>query len=257
MGRVSKARYFAFIVYSDNAPENWVEILKETHCSFAISPEHDPSESPSYFVPKPVFDSETGEVVGYEIDEEGTVAEEMPEPPKKHFHVVLYTGTGPASIEAAKEKIPEGIAANGHVEMVSAPRNYQRYLIHLDDKDKQQFVHEGDDPYKKILVLNNFPLDLTRDYSKHQLEKFRCEIFEIIRDKGFMEYSDLIDYLMNIGDFERLDYAANHTMLFSAYLASKRGKEKAKREKEEREKREKEERMADQWSRLTGEPPRE
>lgn len=178
-----KARYFGFLVYEESAPDNWRDILKKSHGCYAISPLHAGDD----------------------------------EHAKPHYHVV-YAHGNTATLSAAQSVIPSEIPANGHIEMIRQPRNYQRYLIHLDDPDKEQF--EGGK--NAITVLNGFPLDLSRDYSKAELLAFRNEIYELIRENSMTEYCELIDYLMDSGEFELLDYASNHTILFNTYLSSRR-----------------------------------
>lgn len=181
MAADQKVRYCAFLVYPESAPQDWKQRLKDSHGSYAISPLHEPAEE------------------------------------KPHYHVI-YKHSGPARIEVLEKCIPGGIAANGYVEPVNSPRNYQRYLIHLDDPDKQQF--EGGS--NEIETINGFPLDLSRDYSKAELQGFRSQIFEAIRDNEMVEYSELLDYLMDSGEVDLLDYASNHTILFNTYLTSRR-----------------------------------
>ena len=177
-----KGSYFAFLVYEDSAPSGWRDLLKASHLSFAISPLHEPDE----------------------------------EVKKPHWHVVYFHGS-PCTVECALRAIPEGVPANGHLEILHAPRNYQRYLIHLDDNDKQQF----DEGAKAIDVLNCFPLDLSRDYSAAERAAQRARIWELIRVGGFTEYWDLLDYLYD-NDLELFDYAAQHTILFNTALTSRR-----------------------------------
>lgn len=179
---VEKARYGVFLVYPESAPENWFDQLKESMGSYAISPLHEPGD---------------GE--------------------KPHYHVIYRHGN-PITLECMERLIPDGVAANGHVQLCNHPRNYARYLIHLDDPDKQQFEGPGD-----ITLINGYPLDLSRDYSRAELMEFRARIFELIRDFDIFEYSDLLDYLLD-HDHDLLDYASNHTILFNTYISSRRNK---------------------------------
>ena len=183
MGNDAKARYACFLVYSESAPEDWKQRLKKTHGCYAISPLHEPDEENS----------------------------------KPHYHVIYRHGN-PVTLATMGRFIPSDIPANGHVELVTAPRNYQRYLIHLDDPEKQQFEDGAD----AIEVLNGFPLDLTRDYSKAELQGFRSEIYSLIREYDMTEYAELLDYLMDNGEVDLLDYASNHTILYNTYLTSRR-----------------------------------
>lgn len=175
----NKYRYFAFEVYPESAPGDWMQTLKDSHGPYAISPLHTPEDG------------------------------------NPHHHVI-YKHTGPATLDFAKAVIPEGIPANGYVEPVFAPRNYQRYLIHLDDPEKQQFKPS------EITVLNGFPLDLTRDFSAAELREHSLKVFEIIREYNLTEYADLIDYCMDNEAPEIFDYAKSHTILFNTYISSRR-----------------------------------
>lgn len=184
---MQKARYFTFLVYPDSAPANWVDELRDSHGSFAISPLHQPDDG----------------------DEQG----------KPHFHVIYCHGNT-ASLEAARQAIPEDVPANGKIEIVTAPRNYQRYLLHLDDPDKQQFPGGS----KEITLLGCFPLDLSRDFSAAERAAQRAKVFSIIRENGLVEYADLLDGLMDEGWDDLFDWAFNHTIALTHYLASCRGR---------------------------------
>jgi len=178
-----KWRYFCFVVYPESAPENWRQILKESHLPFAISPLHSPDDENS----------------------------------KPHYHVVYKHGN-PITLDCAKECIPESIPANGYIEPVRNPRGYQRYLIHLDDLEKEQF--QGS--VKELIdVINGFPLDLTRDFSQAERAEQRRKIHGVIREFNMFEYSELLDFLIEY-DNDLYDYACNHTILFNTYLTSRR-----------------------------------
>ena len=198
-----KSRYFAFIVYPQN-PAIWekpldtpgeedyaelreklAEILRETFGQYAISPIHQP-------------------------DDENKNA---------HWHVV-YKHSNTCTLKAAQGIIPSVLPLNGYILMLHHPRVYQRYLIHLDNLDKEQF----DGGTNEILTVNGFPLDLTREFSAPELRQMRDEIHDLIRSNEIYEYADLLDALADAGEVDLLDYACNHTILFSTYLSSRRYK---------------------------------
>lgn len=186
MGATPRAYYAVFLVYPESAPADWWERLKASHGSFARSPLHEPDE----------------------------------ESAKPHYHVIYKHGTN-LNLDGMKRVIPDGIAANGYIELCAHPRNYQRYLVHLDDPEKQQW--EGD-PRELIETCNGFPLDLSRDFSPSERAEQRRQVFQLIRDNGVCEYADLLEGLMDAGLYDLFDYACNHTILFSHYLASRRGR---------------------------------
>lgn len=178
-----KWRYFQFLVYADSAPKDWVSQLRDSLGMYAISPEHEP-----------------------EGDEK-----------KPHYHVIYKHGN-PVALDTARRFIPEGVPANGYIEPVIHPGNAQRYLIHLDQPEKQQFSGgQGE-----IIALNGFPLDLTRELSKLEKQQVREKIFIWIRENGIDEYAKLLDGLDMLGNPDMFEYAFNHTIAFNAYLKSRR-----------------------------------
>lgn len=177
-----KKRYFLFEVYPESAPLDWQKQLKETLCPFAISPLHQPDE--------------------------GTK--------KPHHHVIFYS-PGPITLANAYEVIPSDVPANGHIEWAKSSQGAQRYLIHLDDPEKEQFPQGP----KCITCLNGFPLDLTRQYSAAELRELRRRVHQFVRDYDIVEYAELLDALGEL-DADMYDYACNHTILFNTYISSRR-----------------------------------
>ena len=184
MAKVVKKRYFLFIVYPESAPDDWMDILKRTRCPYAVSPLHQPDD----------------------------------EHDKPHYHVIFYT-PGPITLENAYDVIPSEVPANGHIEWAKSSSGSQRYLIHLDDPDKEQFEKGA----KAIKILNGFPLDLTREYSAAELRELRRRVLDFIREYEIMEYCDLVYGLEDI-DLDMQDYACNHTILFDRVISSRRNK---------------------------------
>lgn len=46
MSKYIKARTWGMVVYPQSAPEDWVELLRETYIQFAVSPLHDKDVNP-------------------------------------------------------------------------------------------------------------------------------------------------------------------------------------------------------------------
>jgi hypothetical protein len=141
---------------------------------------------------------------------------------KDHYHV-MYCHGNTLRDEALKRCIPEGIAANGHVEIVTNPRGYMRYLIHLDDPEKEQF----EDGRDHIECVNGFPLDLSKEYTQEERKQMKREIFQYIRTCDVLEYCDLIDGLMDDCMYDHADVAANSTITFKGYIDSRRNKRRS------------------------------
>lgn len=179
--------YWVFLVYPSSAPSDWIDRLRASHGMFAVSPLH-------------------------AADDDVAVP---------HHHVI-YKHENSIRLEYARRILnATEVPANGYVEPCPHPSAYQRYLVHLDDGEKEQFVGN---PLELIRVLNGFPLDLTREYTPAQRREQRIRCFKLIRDNGIVEYSDLLDGLIDMGEFDLFDYACSHTILFNGYLASARGR---------------------------------
>lgn len=110
MAATKRYRNYACMVYPDSAPENWVDILKDSHIPIFISPLHEKDIDP------------------------------LGQPKKPHYHVmVMYDGV--QTLDQVREFL-NGIAANNFVEIVKSLRGYARYLIHKDNPEKVQYDAE-------------------------------------------------------------------------------------------------------------------
>lgn len=74
------------------------------------------------------------------------------ENPFEHYHVV-YKHSNTITLEGARKAIVGGIFKNDYLLLLHHPRLYQRYLIHLDDPDKEQFSAGRE----SIEIINGFP----------------------------------------------------------------------------------------------------
>lgn len=101
-----RTRNFAFIVYPDSAPADWVDILTEYHVEALISPLHDKDINPDGAQKKP------------------------------HYHVlVMFTSV--KTVEQA-QVVRDSVGGVGW-EIVASTRGYARYLCHLDNPEKAQY----------------------------------------------------------------------------------------------------------------------
>lgn len=104
---VEKTRTYASVVYPESAPNDWINILKETHVKALISPLHDKDLN----------------------EGDGT-------PKKAHYHVFV-TFDGPKTREQALSFF-KTICGVG-LERIESSRGYARYLCHLDNPEKHQY----------------------------------------------------------------------------------------------------------------------
>lgn len=197
--KAQKFRYFGFLVCQTDRDgnvnyqtrEELTRKLRNTFGDFCISPLHQP-------------DSDDGTDF-------------------LHWHVV-YRHPNTVAIEFVRNWVQEqGLEVyNNFVLGLHHPRNYQRYLVHLDNPEKEQF-HVND-----IEVVNNFPLDLSKEMSETERFEMQMEIESFIDDYNVMEYSVMCMFLRQKGYTDHYRYFTTHTNHFSKYLDSVRNAAKAK-----------------------------
>lgn len=180
-----KKRNWAFVLYPESAPSNWLELLQQTGLQCAISPLHN-----------------------RDIDPTG-------EPKKPHFHVIAcYSGPTSYNVvkgltDSLKQPIPQAL------EQV---RGYYRYLTHMDNPEKAQYDASG------IVTINGFNISDFVDLTRSELLQIKQSIFGLIQAEDILEYSDLIDFLLAGQMMVELDVASSNTLLFDRYVSSRRNK---------------------------------
>ena len=181
-----KKRNWAFVLYPESAPCNWVEILSQTGLQCAVSPIHDKDLDP------------TGE------------------PKKAHFHVIICY-SGPTSFNVVKSltdslncPIPQPL------EQV---RGYYRYLTHKDNPEKFQYSDMD------IKTINGFSIFDFIELTKSEVLSIKRELQTLIRNAGIFEYSDLMDLLQDSDMVQQYDVASCNTYFFEKYISSRRNKQ--------------------------------
>ncbi len=101
---------WAFIIYPESMPENWLSILRDTHIIGAVSPLHDK-----------------------DITEDGEIK-------KPHYHVLLKYPSKKSIQQVYSLCFKLGSRVSP--EAVESFDGYLRYLIHEDDPDKYQYNKE-------------------------------------------------------------------------------------------------------------------
>jgi len=180
-----KKRNWAFVLYPESAPSDWMEQLQATGLPIAISPLHDRDLDP------------TGE------------------PKKAHHHIILCF-SGPTtynSVKAITDNLGQPIP-----QPLESVRGYYRYLTHKDNPDKVQYS-EAD-----IQHLNGFNILDFAELTRSEVFQMKRTILSIIRELQLTEYSDLIFYLEDAGLYGEMEVATNHTIFFDAVLRSCRYK---------------------------------
>ena len=189
MGKVDKERYWTFIMYPDSRPENWKEILQETGLRFAISPLHDKDINP------------TGEQK------------------KPHYHVLVIF-EGPTTYNRVCQ-ITESINASIPKRVMSTI-GLIRYFTHEDNPEKAQYNKED------ITTINGLDIKEINGITSTEKERIKRAIIEMININEFVEYKQIIDYLIQQQLYEYMEICSNNTIFFTAYMNSTRYSRKEK-----------------------------
>lgn len=190
MAKILKKRNWAFVVYPESAPEDWIEQLQQRGVVGAISPLHD-----------------------RDLNATG-------EPKKAHWHVIV-TYEGPTA-QSVVERLTERLNAPKPIPLEQV-RGYYRYLTHKDNPEKAQYDE------KDIQTLNGFDIRDFVEMTKSEVNAKIRIIQKMIRELDFLEYADLLDYLQDEDELaDEYDVAINHTILLNTYIKSRRYKREPK-----------------------------
>lgn len=168
-GQTQRYRMWAFIVYPDSAPDGWISILREQGLMGYISPLHTPDEKDK----------------------------------KQHYHVMLRFENQKS--ESQIDDISKSV--NG-----SKPRAvqvwtaYARYLLHLDDPQKEQFAdHSG------VVSLGGakYAEDISRFDVSDEVAKARA-IMKVVWDAGIMDFYTALGFIEDSGHHEWVQWLYEH-----------------------------------------------
>lgn len=185
MAKIQKGRIWASVGYPESLPTDWLEKLRETGLTIAISPLHDKDVNPD------------GEVK------------------KEHYHII-FSYEGPTTYNNVKE-LCDCFNMTIPIKLESL-RGMYRYHLHLDNPEKFQY----DD--RDRILLNGFDTNSVNELTKTEVNKLKKELISFINNNDILEYSDLITILLDNDQSQLLDVATSHTILFNTFITSKRNK---------------------------------
>lgn len=153
MTRTVKKRNWAFVLYPDSVPDDWVEILRLTGLEIAISPLHDKDE------------------------DEG-------KPKKAHWHVIAVYN-GPTSSAVVERLSVEKLKGTKPIAL-EAVKGYYRYLTHMDNPEKAQYDES------EIQLLNGFDEKNYNDLTATQKDQIKLDVIKLIEEMKIVEYRGLV-----------------------------------------------------------------
>lgn len=158
MAKETRTRNWSIIVYPESAPENWRQILDESHIEWIESPLHEFDTNP------------TGEVK------------------KPHYHVLLLFG-GVKSYDQVSEFIKP---LNGPIpQRCHNARAMVRYFAHLDNPDKFQYSVADIIPHGGVDIAELLKPSTSERYTMIK------EMCEYVGANNITDFYELMDYAMD------------------------------------------------------------
>ena len=184
--RTTKARNFAFIIYPESIPENWVECLEKLGVSMAISPLHDSDESERKF-------EDMSE------EEQDLIRSGNKVYKKAHYHV-LYIARNPVTVESVRKKVKRvlGNSAISHIEIVDSVEYYYQYLTHESSDAIRKNKHVYDK--KDIIYVNDFDIDRYITLDENQKRELKNKLLDIVDEYCLVNTKDLMAFIKIRGD---------------------------------------------------------
>ena len=178
-----RSNKWAFILYKDSCPINYLEVLEEMMIPFILSPWHDKDINKS-----------TGKLN------------------KPHKHGALFFESL-KSYSQVSILLSEKLNTPSHIEMIHSPTGMLNYFTHASNPEKTLYDTE------KIEYGAGFKID--KFLTEQDSDRVIADIINIIEEQDFKEFKDLVNYMKNTNN-TLLNIVADKTYFFSKYLDSRR-----------------------------------
>ncbi|HGF8210273.1 replication protein [Enterococcus hirae] len=197
MAKEKRSNKWAFLIYKESAPDNYLEILNGLHVPFVLSPWHD----------KDIY-SGTGELK------------------KSHKHGAFYFDSL-KSYTQVSEFVSDKLNGPAHVEVVMSPKGMFDYFTHAENPSKT--------PYDVENIESGAGFELDKFLLEQNTDNFMNDVIDIIEENNFMEFEDLVRYARE-NNYLLLGLIVERTYFFAKYLDSRRyskGKKPYKQQEEQ------------------------
>lgn len=183
MTKDKRSNKWAFLIYKESAPENYLEVLEDLHIPFILSPWHDKD-----------INSKTGEFK------------------KSHKHGALFFDSL-KSYSQVSELLTEKLNTPAHVEVVMSPKGMYDYFIHAENPEKT--LYSNDD------IESGCGFELDKFLISNNNDQFLSSVIDIIEEYNFTEFNKLVYYARQ-EDYSLLSFIIDKTYFFAKYLDSRR-----------------------------------
>lgn len=183
MAKDKRSNKWAFLIYKESAPEDYLDVLEEMHVPFIVSPWHDKDINRS-----------TGEFK------------------KAHKHGALFFETL-KSYTQVSELLQEKLNTPAHIEVVMSPKGMYDYFTHAENPEKT--LYNIDD------IESGAGFELDKFLAEQSSDKFLNKVIDLIEDNDITEFEVLV-YFARANDYMLLNLVIDKTYFFAKFLDSRR-----------------------------------
>lgn len=183
MAKEKRSNKWAFLLYQESAPENYLDILEEMHIPFVLSPWHDKD-----------VNKETGEFK------------------KAHKHGALYFDSL-KSYSQVSELVTTHLNTPAHVEVIMSPKGMYDYFTHAENPEKT--LYDIND------IESGCGFDLDKFLITNNSDDFLTLVIDTIEEYNFLEFNSLVHYARTENP-KLLSLIMDKTYFFAKYLDSRR-----------------------------------
>ena len=183
MAKEKRSNKWAFLLYQESAPDNYLDILEDMHIPFVLSPWHDKD-----------INKETGEFK------------------KAHKHGALYFDSL-KSYSQVSELVTTHLNTPAHVEVIMSPKGMYDYFTHAENPEKTLYDING--------IESGCGFDLDKFLITNNSDDFLTLVIDIIEEHNFLEFNSLVHYARTENP-KFLSLIMDKTYFFAMYLDSRR-----------------------------------
>ncbi|MFZ2483139.1 replication protein [Streptococcus parauberis] len=183
MTKDKRSNKWAFLIYKESVPENYLEVLEDLHVPYILSPWHDKD-----------INKETGEFK------------------KSHKHGALYFESL-KSYSQVSEMLTEKLNSPSHIEVIMSPKGMYDYFTHAENPDKT--LYDIND------IESGCGFELDKFITSNNSDEFLSQVIDIIEENNFTEFNKLVHYARK-EDKLLLALIIDKTYFFAKFLDSRR-----------------------------------
>ena len=183
MAKEKRSNKWAFLLYQESAPDNYLDILEDMHIPFVLSPWHDKD-----------INKKTGEFK------------------KAHKHGALYFDSL-KSYSQVSELVTTHLNTPAHVEVIMSPKGMYDYFTHAENPEKT--LYDIND------IESGCGFDLDKFLITNNSDDFLTLVIDIIEEHNFLKFNSLVHYARTENP-KLLSLIMDKTYFFAKYLDSRR-----------------------------------